>query len=31
MTINTRFSTGMHLAARGVVRAGLPLADRRAA
>jgi hypothetical protein len=31
MTINTRFSTGMHRAARGVVHAGLPLADRRAA
>ena len=29
MTINTRFITGMHLAARGVMHAGLPLADWR--
>jgi hypothetical protein len=28
MTINTRFTTRMHLAARGLVRAGLPLAWR---
>jgi hypothetical protein len=28
MTINARFTTRMHLATRGLVRAGLPLAWR---